>query len=80
MNRDQIMVQVRQLLAEQLTIDPTKITEQSTLDELGADSLDRVEIIMKLEDLFGVEISDDDADRLTSVDSIVAYLERNLHQ
>lgn len=80
MNRDQIMVQVRQLLAEQLTIDPTKITEQSTLDELGADSLDRVEIIMKLEDLFGVEISDDDADRLTSVDSIVAHLERNLHQ
>ena len=78
MNRDQISVQVRQLLAEQLTIDPTKITEQSTLDELGADSLDRVEIIMKLEDLFGIEISDDDADRLTSVDSIVAYLEQHL--
>ena len=78
MNRDQISVQVRQLLAEQLTIDPTKITEQSTLDELGADSLDRVEIIMKLEDLFGVEISDDDADRLTSVESIVSYLEQHL--
>jgi len=80
MNRDQISVQVRQLLAEQLTIDFTKITEQSTLNELGADSLDRVEIIMKIEDLFGVEISDDDADRLTGVDSIIAYLEQHLHQ
>lgn len=78
MNRDQISVQVRQLLAEQLTIDSTKVTEQATLDELGADSLDRVEIIMKLEDLFGVEISDDDADRLTSVESIVSYLEQHL--
>lgn len=80
MNRDQISIQVRQLLAEQLTIDPTKITENSTLDELGADSLDRVEMIMKLEDLFNIDISDDDADRLTSIDSLCSYIEQCLNQ
>lgn len=78
MNRDQIITHVCQLLAEQLTIDPAKITEHSTLDELGADSLDRVEIIMKMEDLFGVEISDDVADQLTTVSLMVEYLERTL--
>ncbi len=73
MTREQLFEQVRQLLAEHLTLDSSKITQHSTLDDLGADSLDRVEIIMKIEDQFGIEISDDDAERLTSVDAIVSY-------
>ena len=76
MTHEQLVDSVRALLAEHLTIEPAKVTESTTLDDLGADSLDRVEIIMKLEDTFDIEISDDDAETLTSVDQIVSYIER----
>lgn len=68
---------IRDNLAKQFEIDPETITmETNIVDDLGADSLDVVELIMSLEDAFGITISDDDAAKLTTVNNIVEYLER----
>ena len=68
---------VRNALAEQFVVDAESITmETSLIDDLGADSLDVVELIMSLEDLFGITISDEDAAQLHTVSRIVDYLEK----
>ena len=68
---------VRNALAEQFEVDAESITmETSLIDDLGADSLDVVELIMSLEDLFGITISDEDAAQLYTVSRIVDYLEK----
>ncbi len=67
---------VRNALAQQFELDPASITlETNLIDDLGADSLDVVELIMSLEDEFGVTISDNDAAELYTVGRIVEYLE-----
>ena len=67
---------VRDALAQQFELDPESITlETNLIDDLGADSLDVVELIMSLEDEFGVSISDEDAAQLYTVGRIVDYLE-----
>ena len=72
-----IFENVRDALAQQFEVDPETITmETSLIDDLGADSLDVVELIMSLEDEFGIAISDDDAVQLTTVRKIVEYLEK----
>ncbi len=66
---------VREALAKQFELDPDSITlETNLIDDLGADSLDVVELIMSLEDEFGVSISDEDAAQLYIVGRIVDYL------
>ena len=68
---------VRSALAKQFEIDPETITAETNLiDDLGADSLDVVELIMSLEDEFGIAISDEDAAQLYTVGRIVEYLEK----
>lgn len=62
------------IIADKLKIDKKTINEESTLLDLGADSLDLVEIIMKLEEQFGIEINDEDADKLHNVLSVVDYV------
>ena len=70
-----IFENVRDALAKQFEIDPETITmDTSIVDDLGADSLDVVELIMSLEDMFGISISDDDAAQLDTVRRIVEYL------
>ena len=72
-----IFENVRNALAEQFEVDAESITpETSLIDDLGADSLDVVELIMSLEDIFGITISDEDAAQLHTVSRIVEYLEK----
>lgn len=68
---------VKSVLAQQFERDPESITMDTNLiDDLGADSLDVVELIMSLEDEFGIAISDNDAAQLYTVGRIVDYLEK----
>ncbi len=72
-----IFENVQAALAKQFELDPETITmDTNVVDDLGADSLDVVELIMSLEDVFGITISDEDAAELTTVRRIVEYLER----
>lgn len=72
-----IFEKVQKALASQFEIDEEQITPDTNLvDDLGADSLDVVELIMSLEDEFGISISDEDAAQLTTVRLIVEYLEK----
>ena len=72
-----IFENVRNALAEQFEVDAESITmETSLIDDLGADSLDVVELIMSLEDIFGIAITDEDAAQLHTVSRIVDYLEK----
>ena len=72
-----IFENVRDTLAQQFEVEPDSITmETNIVDDLGADSLDVVELIMSLEDNYSISISDDDAAQLTTVAKIVDYLEK----
>ena len=72
-----VFEKVRDALAAQFEIDPEKITLDTNLvDDLGADSLDVVELIMNIEDEFGISISDDDAASLYTVARIVEFIEK----
>ncbi len=68
-----------EIIAEQLGVaDAGKITETTSLmDDLDADSLDAVEIVMSIEDEFGIEIPDEDAEGFKSIGDIVSYIEAN---
>jgi acyl carrier protein len=67
---------VRKVLAEQLDISEDEVTMQaSIMDDLGADSLDVVEIIMALEEEFGIEIPDEEAEKIATVGQIVEYVD-----
>ena len=68
---------VQEALAKQFEMDPQTITMDTNLiDDLGADSLDVVELIMSLEDMYGISITDEDAAQLCTVRKIVDYLEK----
>ncbi|HNZ36271.1 MAG: acyl carrier protein [Candidatus Marinimicrobia bacterium] len=70
---------VQEIVAEKLGIEKSKITmEASFIDDLGADSLDTVELIMKMEEDFGIEIPDEDAEKLKTVGDVVNYLDSKL--
>jgi len=62
------------LIAQELKVDPERVNEEVTFQELGADSLDMVQIIMKLEELFGVEINDQDAEKMATLHDVVDYV------
>jgi acyl carrier protein len=74
-SRDEILERVKEVLVEQLGVDEAEITESASFQEdLDADSLDLVELIMELEDQFGVKISDEDAQGIQTVGQAVDYI------
>jgi acyl carrier protein len=71
----ELETKVKQIIAEKLGVSEDKVTTQASfVDDLGADSLDQVELIMAFEDAFDVEIPDEDAEKLKSVKDAFDYL------
>ncbi len=67
---------VKEIIVKELKVEPEKVVETASLkDDLGADSLDAVEIIMDIEDEFGVQIEDDQAESIKTVKDLVEYIE-----
>ena len=62
------------IVGSKLDIDKKTITANSTFQDLGADSLDLLEIIMRLEEQFGIEINDEDAEKMNKMQAVVAYI------
>ena len=72
---------LKKIIVEQLGVDEADIKpEASFVDDLNADSLDLVELVMSLEEEFGTEISDEDAERIRSVQDAVDYIDEHLNQ
>ena len=79
MNSEEIFEKVKEIIVEQLGTPEASITmESSFLDDLGADSLDLVELIMALEEEFGIEIPDGDAEKVVTVGDVVSYIKENV--
>jgi acyl carrier protein len=75
MDRDEVLKLVREHLAEELEVDPERITETTRFKEdLDADSLDLYELVMELEDRYGIKVSEQDAARITTVGDAVAFV------
>jgi acyl carrier protein len=69
---------VKAIIAEQLGVDPAKVVPDAKfIDDLNADSLDRVELVMKLEEEFGIEIPEDQAEKITSVKDAANYIQQH---
>ena len=69
---------IQQIIAEVLNIDPQEITMDTTfVDDLGADSLDVVDLLMSIEDEFEVEVPDEEIEIIKTVGSLVSYIEAN---
>ena len=67
---------IRQIIAEQLGVKKEEVTDSAKfVDDLGADSLDTVELVMALEEEFGIEIPDEDAEKLATVGDALRYIE-----
>ncbi|MBI2150675.1 MAG: acyl carrier protein [Acidobacteria bacterium] len=67
---------VRQIIVEQLGVDESEVTPTASfIDDLGADSLDTVELVMALEEGFGMEIPDEDAEKIATVKDAINYIE-----
>ncbi len=75
---DTIFEKVKKIVIENLGVDESKVTESSSfVEDLGADSLDQVELVMAFEEEFGIEIPDDVAEKITTVQKAVDYIEQN---
>jgi acyl carrier protein len=69
---------VKKIIVDQLGVEEETVTpEASFVDDLGADSLDTVELVMALEEEFGIEIPDEDAEKITKVKEAVDYIEKH---
>ena len=73
---DNIAERVKKIVVEHLGVDEAKVSESASfIDDLGADSLDTVELVMAFEEEFGVEIPDDAAEKITTVKDAISYID-----
>ena len=78
MNTEEIFSKVKEIIVDQLGVAETAVVpEASFIDDLGADSLDIVELIMALEEEFDIEIPDGDAEKVVTVNDVVEYIKDN---
>jgi acyl carrier protein len=71
-----VEVKVKEIIVDQLGVDEKEVTQEASfIDDLGADSLDTVELVMAFEEEFDIEIPDDDAEKILSVKNAVDYIE-----
>ena len=81
MDKGEILEKVKKITSEQLGVEESQITpEAKFIDDLGADSLDTVELVMALEEEFDLEISDEEAEKLITVQKVVGYLSEYLEK
>jgi len=79
MNTEEIFDKVKRIIVEQLGVAETSVEmESSFIDDLGADSLDIVELVMALEEEFDMEIPDSDAEKVVTVGDVVEYIKENV--
>lgn len=72
----EVIGKVKEIIVDQLGVDAGEVTlEANFVDDLGADSLDVVELVMAVEEEFGMEIPDEDAEKITNVSEVVKYIE-----
>ena len=77
MSEKSISEKVKDIIVEQLGVNPEQVTENASfIEDLGADSLDTVELVMAFEEEFGVEVPDEDAEKLQTVGNVVDYIEK----
>lgn len=75
MDRSEVSKTVKEVIVEQLGVDAGEVTDSASfVDDLGADSLDTVELVMAFEEKFGLEIPDDDAEKIRTVKDAVEYI------
>ena len=73
---DNIQEKVKDIIVEQLGVNPEQVTpEAKFIEDLGADSLDTVELVMAFEEEFGIDVPDEEAEKLQSVGDVVRYVE-----
>ena len=78
MEREEILEKVKAVVVEQLNVEEDDVVEDAAfVDDLGADSLDIVELVMALEEEFGISIPDEDAENIKTVGDAVAYIKAN---
>ena len=67
-----------EIIAKQLNVDEDNVTPDASFDDLGADSLDKVELVMALEEEFDIEIPDSDAEKIQTVQDALSYLDEHV--
>lgn len=78
MAKESVEEKVKQIIVEELGVDEAEVTPNARfIDDLGADSLDTVELVMRFEEEFGIEIPDEEAEKILSVKNAIDYIEQH---